>query len=303
MGADTILCVGELLWDALPAGLFLGGAPFNVAAHLTALGEDATVASRVGTDRLGREARRRLRARGLDTALLQTDETRPTGFVRVALEATAAPDYDIVAPAAWDALALTDPLKDRAEAATALVFGSLGQRASQSRQTIRTLCRHTDGLRVFDVNLRPPYDDRSVVDASLRLADVVKLNDHELARLRDWVGLPPHPDAALAELGTTFGCRIVCVTAGDEGARLWIDGTNVHHPGYDVDVADPVGAGDAFLAALLSGVLADWPLEALLPRANRLGAYVAAQPGAAPIYEVRTPAALADLPLPTSPGP
>lgn len=299
---DDILCVGEILWDALPEGLFLGGAPFNVTRHLHALGKPVAFASRVGDDQLGREARRRLRAQGLDAALVQTDDKLPTGFVRVALDAdTGEPDYEIVEPAAWDAIARTDALERRAERAAALVYGSLAQRATPSRQTIQHLWQ-TDALCVFDVNLRPPYDDRAVVEPSLEAADVVKLNDTELDRLRAWFGLAEGAEEAMADLADAFGCRVVCVTWGGDGARLWNDGTCWHHPGYDVEVEDAVGAGDAFLSALLAGLLAGRTGPGLLVLANRLGAYTAAHAGARPTYEVDSLDEIADLPLDPADG-
>lgn len=286
--SDDILCVGEILWDALPDGLFLGGAPFNVACHLRALGEEVAFVSRVGDDVLGDEAMRRLRAYSLDTDLMQVDESLPTGFVRVDLDATGEPDYEIVEPAAWDAITLSDALRQRADEAAALVFGSLAQRADPSRRTIRALCA-TDALRVFDINLRPPYIDREVVERSLTSADVVKLNDHELRRLRSWFDLPSGAEAAMDELAATFKCSAVCVTWGGEGARLWKDGQCWSHPGYAAEVADTVGAGDAFLAALLSGILNDLDGATVLDRANQLGAYVASRSGALPSYRVDGP--------------
>jgi fructokinase len=286
--SDEILCVGEILWDALPDGLFLGGAPFNVACHLRALGEEVAFVSRVGNDVLGDEALRRLRAYGLDTDLMQVDESLPTGFVRVDLDSTGEPDYEIVEPAAWDAITISDALQQRAEQAAALVFGSLAQRAGTSRQTIRVLCE-ADVLRVFDINLRPPYVDRKIVEYSLMSADVVKLNDHELQRLRSWFGLPSGAEAAMGELATTFSCSAVCVTWGGEGARLWNDGQFWSHSGYSAEVEDTVGAGDAFLAALLSGLLNDLSGATVLDRANQLGAYVASRSGALPSYQVDGP--------------
>lgn len=299
--SDDILCVGEILWDALPDGLFLGGAPFNVACHLRALGEEVAFVSRVGDDRLGDEALRRLRARGLDDGLMQVDDQLPTGFVRVALDAPDDPDYEIVEPAAWDAIARTEALRRRADQAAALVFGSLAQRAEPTRTTIQALCR-TDAMGVFDINLRPPYIDRSVIEQSLRAAGVVKLNHEELDRLRTWFDLPDGPAAAMDALGTTFDCRAVCATWGGNGARLWADGQTWHHPGHDATVVDTVGAGDAFLAALLSGLLRGQDGAALLDLANRLGAYVASHAGATPDYAVDDLAGIASLSLPAAPG-
>jgi fructokinase len=299
---DDILCIGEILWDALPEGLFLGGAPFNVARHLHALGESVAFVSRVGDDRLGREALRRLRAQGLDASLVQQDDTLPTGFVQVALDAkTDEPDYEIVEPAAWDAIVRTDSLTRRAEQAEALVYGSLAQRAEGSRRTIQRLWE-TDALRVFDVNLRPPFIDRERIEQSLRAADLVKLNEAELQRMRAWFGLAAGPEAAMADLADAFACRAVCATWGGDGARFWADGDCWHHPGYAVEVEDTVGAGDAFLAALLAGFLDGRAGPDLLALANRLGAYVASQSGASAVYEVDDLDGVATLPLNANPG-
>ena len=282
--SSEILCVGEILWDALPDGLFLGGAPFNVACHLQALGQEVAFVSRVGDDRLGLEALRRMRARSLGTDLMQIDDSLPTGFVQVALGGTGEPDYEILEPAAWDAITFTDTVGQNAEHADALVYGSLAQRALTSRQTIQRLCE-AEVLRVFDINLRPPFIDQAVVERSLEAADVAKFNDDELRYLQDWFGLPDDPEAAVADLAGAFDCRALCVTCGGEGAWLWLDGSSWHHPSYAVEVADTVGAGDSFLAALLTGLLAGRRGDAILDLANRLGAYVASRPGAIPAYE------------------
>lgn len=291
-----ILCMGEVLWDALPDGLFLGGAPFNVACHLHALGEEASFVSRVGDDVLGHEALRRLKARGLGADLMQIDASLPTGFVRVALSHSGEPDYEIVEPAAWDAITLTDALRQRAKHADAIVVGSLAQRAATSRQTIQAATQ-ADALIVFDVNMRPPYVDQSVIEATLRAADVVKMNEDEMQRLRTWFDLPDDPEAALHALSDRFSCQALCVTRGAEGARLWHAGRLHTTPGHDIAVADTVGAGDAFLAALLTGLVAGRTGPDLLALANRLGAYVASRSGATPTYPITTLDDIADLDL------
>jgi fructokinase len=285
---SEILCVGELLWDALPEGLFLGGAPFNVACHLHALGETVAVVSRVGDDRLGREALRRIKYRGMTTDLIQVDTTLETGFVKVTFdedEGAEGPGYVIPQPVAWDALALTGALSERASQAAAIVFGNLAQRQETARRTVRGLC-DTDALKVLDVNLRPPYTEPSVVEASLDTADVIKLNEDELATLSSWDGRSDSLRGATEALARRFDCRTVCVTRGAEGSALWHRGTWAERSSYHVDVQDAVGAGDAFLAALLSGLLAGRDSDEVLDLASKLGAYVASQYGATPEYEV-----------------
>lgn len=283
-----MLCVGEVLWDALPNGLFLGGAPFNVASHLRQLGRPAALASRVGDDALGDEARRRMAACGLDPTLVQTDPFLPTGFVRVTVDAAGSPDYDIVEPSAWDAISADAHLLRAAAEARAVVFGSLAQRQFASRETVRALVS-ASRLAVFDVNLRPPHVDPAVVDTSLRMADVVKLNDDEL-------GILTEPTGAfwdrVERLADRFDVGVVCVTRGGVGAALWHDGRRTEHSGYAVTVADTVGAGDAFLAAFLDAHLNGRPDDEALDRACRLGAFVASRPGATPAHDAAALAAL-----------
>lgn len=281
-----ILCYGEVLWDALPGGLFLGGAPFNVACHLHELGEPVRFASRVGDDLLGDEIRRRMQHRGIDDTLLQVDPDLPTGFVRVALEETAGPSFTILAPSSWDRIEATPELADAAAGARAIVFGSLVQRDSISAKTLHTLF-DTGADLIFDVNLRPPFDDRDVVEASLRVANLVKLNDAELVQLARWFDLPQEDRAGAAALSERFDCRTVCVTRGERGAALLHQGEWNEHPGYRVKVADAVGAGDAFLAALISGLYAGATAEETLTRANAVGAYVASCNGATPHHDRR----------------
>jgi fructokinase len=284
---SEVLCVGEVLWDSLPAGLFLGGAPFNVAGHLHALGVPVAMVSRVGEDRLGVEALQRLARNGIATELVQVDTVLPTGFVSVAVDAEGVPSYDIVKPAAWDFIELRPGVLERAAAAAAIVFGSLAQRNRVSRATIERLCE-VDVPKVFDVNLRPPYEEPAIVRHSLAHADVVKLNEHELAQMAAWFGLPAGPREGTTALAERFGCRTICVTRGGAGAAMLRDGRWSEHPGFRVDVRDTVGSGDAFLAALLAGLLAGHDDAAVLQHANLLGAYVATQSGAIPVYQQET---------------
>lgn len=160
--ANSIVCLGEVLWDALPSGLFAGGAPLNVAVHLAQLGIPVALASGVGKDRLGRTLVQALTRRGVGCELMQTDEHLETGFVNVTFRNSETPEYEIVAPAAWDRIELTAELEQAAEKAGAIVYGSLGQRAARSRETIQSLLG-SPGLKVFDVNLRPPFVDRGCV--------------------------------------------------------------------------------------------------------------------------------------------
>jgi fructokinase len=287
-----ILCVGEVLWDALPAGLFLGGAPFNAACHLRAAGLPVSMVSRVGNDRLGEEVLRRCPWYGVGTDLIQIDPERPTGLVRATIDEGGNAEYEIVTPAAWDAIELSETLIQCAGAARAILFGSLAQRNDISRHTIERLW-DSQALMVFDANLRPPHDDKEVVRLSLRRADVVKVSESELARIADWFGARGSLRERAASLAEEFDCRTLCVTRGRDGAALWNEGRWTEQPGYEVEVRDTVGAGDAFLAVLLAGLLEGAPDPVILRHANLIGAYVASQLGAVPLDQ---PAAIAPPP-------
>ncbi|HEX6925203.1 MAG TPA: carbohydrate kinase [Longimicrobiaceae bacterium] len=287
MAADEILCVGEILWDSLPAGLFLGGAPFNVAGHLRALGLPGAIVSRVGDDQLGHEAIRRAARLGVPVDLIQLDRHLATGFVSVELDEAGSPHYEFLSPAAWDNIELTASVAERAAGARALVFGTLAQRSEASRTTLGSLLDYPL-VKVLDLNLRPPYDDRDVVLSSLERAEVVKLNEGEMATLGRWLSLPEELRPAAEALADRFGFKAVCVTRGGCGAVLLREGRWTEHPGYRVQVVDTVGAGDAFLAGFLKGYLEGAPDHVLLEEANLLGAFVASRAGAIPPHDGET---------------
>jgi fructokinase len=292
----SAICAGELLWDVYPTTRHLGGAPPNVAVHLRALGVPSRVASRVGTDEAGAALRARLEQLGVPADLVQTDRDHPTGVVTVDLSDPRDPRYTIEQPAAWDFIELSEELEDSASRAAAIVFGSLAQRSQVSRASILALLS-PGPLRVFDVNLRPPFDDRAIVESSLRRSDLVKLNDLELGVMLSWFDLPQGDRAGCEALCDRFGCSSVCVTRGPNGAALLHGGAWWEHPGYDVEVVDTVGSGDAFLAALLSRLMAGVPPDRALRSANAVGAYVATQPGATPPLDAAIIGLLSGEPL------
>lgn len=281
MPTGEVLCVGELLWDKLPTGSFLGGAPFNVACRLSALGVPAAIVSRVGDDQPGQEAVRLARDYGVATNLVQVDPSLPTGSVTATIDDAGQAEYTIADNVAWDAIETNEALLTRAEKASAIVFGSLAQRHDTTGRTIERLWK-SKALMVFDLNLRPPFEDREVIRRSLERADVVKVNAAELQRLANWFDLPHGDRQCASALSQAFSCPAVCVTRGAHGAALWRDDGWTEHPGFKVAVRDTIGAGDAFLAALLAGLFAGADNRTLLTNANRAGADVAAQPGAVP---------------------
>lgn len=293
---NKIVTIGEILWDSMARGLFPGGAPYNVAYHLARLGENTVLISRVGNDHLGREAVKRARQSGILTEFIQKDAELPTGFVEVEVRDHGIPDYDIKKPAAWDEIRLTEAVKNEILSADAVVFGTLAQRSLTSRNTIQWI-QSFGGLKVLDLNLRSPYDDREVVEQSLGIADFVKMNDEELEKIRDWYNLPEKPEQAVAELAGIFGLQTICITCGSQGAWLWKEGDFTKSSGYDVEVADTVGSGDAFLAVMVAGYLKQIPSQDLLDLSNRLGAFVASQEGGMPAYSIDSILDIHTLPL------
>ena len=284
-----VLGLGELLWDVLPEGPRLGGAPANFTVMAGRLGSHAVLLSRIGRDDLGRMALDRLEPLPVDTSFVETDAEHETGRVTVYFEA-GQPYYTIHQPAAWDFLELSDEWVRLAERADAICFGSLAQRSLESRQTIQTLAAQTSSkcVRVFDVNLRAPFYSGEVIQESLELATVMKMNDAEVPMVLGLLGLPAamKPDLLrqgaerlLSEFPTL---KMVAVTRGGQGSLLVTRDEWHEHPGIPVKVADTIGAGDAFTAALTHYLLRGADLYTLNEAGNRWGGWVASQSGAMP---------------------
>lgn len=285
-----ILCYGEILWDFLPDGLFLGGAPANVAYHLSRHGRDARILSAVGRDILGDEALRRLRAWNLDTTLIARSAGLPTGNVVATLGETGDAHYEITPSVAWDQIPADLDAVQIATTAGALVFGSLAQRSPFNRAALDRLLAvlPPEAQRVFDVNLRAPHDDLDLARSLASRATLLKLNSLEAARLAEDADseFPGAEEAHARTLHARHGCPLVLVTAGERGAGLLRDGDRwTWEPGRKVDVADTIGSGDGFLANFLSHLISGQSSDdELLARACRHGEWIATQRGATPAY-------------------
>jgi fructokinase len=286
-----VLGIGELLWDVLPGGKRLGGAPANFSVMAGRLGNHAVILSRIGRDDLGREAVHLLDPLPADTAYLQIDTAHDTGRVTVAFN-DGQPEYTIHKPAAWDSLELSDEWVQLAERADAICFGSLAQRSIESRHTIQTLAAQTLSrcIRVFDVNLRSPFYSSEVIQESLELATVAKMNDAEVPLVLALLGMPVEDEGLpgnlrsgaerlLAEFPTL---QMIAITRGAHGSLL-VNREEWHeHPGFPAKVADTIGAGDAFTAAMTHYLLRGTDLNVLNDAGNRWGSWVASQSGAMP---------------------
>lgn len=280
--STLVIGLGEVLWDLLPTGRQLGGAPANFAYHCRLLGAEARVVSAVGDDELGRDLLAALAAAGLVTDEVACLSSWPTSTVSVAL-AAGEPRYTIHEGVAWDHLPWTPALAQLAERAEAVCCGTLAQRTPGSRQAIQQFLRHTRPacLRVLDVNLRGDYYDAELLDASLRLANVLKLNDHELPVVTRLLGLAG--DDPLTELTERYSLLAVALTCGEHGCELRAGEQVVRHPCFTPrQVADTVGAGDAFTAALVMGLLSGRSLLKIANWACALASWVCEHPGAMP---------------------
>jgi fructokinase len=292
----VIVGLGELLWDMLPGGKRLGGAPANFTVMVARLGNHGVIASRLGNDSLGTSARQFLSAFPVDLSALQTDPTNPTGTVGVEFRG-GEPHYIIHEPAAWDFMGWTPAWRALAESADAVCFGSLAQRSPVSRTTIREFVAATrpQCVRVFDVNLRPPFFSVDTIDSSLRSATIFKLNEAEVPEVLAMLGIQRPTDRgetglrkAASALLRKYPLKLVAITMGGEGSLLVTPDAHHRHRGIHVKVADTVGAGDAFTAALVDSWLRGVSLTEMNEAGNRWGGWVASQPGAMPDLDTAT---------------
>ncbi len=283
----TILSIGELLWDILPDDRQLGGAPTNFACHIANLGARSILMTRVGQDDAGLEAIRSLNKCGVDTCLIQQDETKPTGTAGVLLAPDGEPQFEIHQDVAWDFLAFEETAQRIIPHVDAIGFGTLAQRSPLARNAIESLLSSvgTNTLRILDINLRSPYWNRDVIENSLLFATVLKLSEQELFSVADLFGIAGDAKFQMSALADQFELHLVALTRGANGSLLYAAGQWAEHPGLTVTVRDAVGAGDAFTAALTLGLLRGEPLEQISRDANELAAYVCTQPGATPDFK------------------
>lgn len=275
--------IGELLWDCLPTGKQLGGAPCNFAYHAMQAGCESFVISAVGNDALGDEIKDVVKNLNLSLKCIQTNEF-PTSTVTVALDENGHPDYTIHESVAWDYIQLTSEMQDEAKELDAVCFGSLAQRNDVSRNTILSLMSSLkkDCLKVFDINLRQSYYSNKTVVDSLLLSDILKLNDDELPVIAKYLDLKGDVESQLETLIKLFNLKYVIYTMGSKGSIIKSATETSFSEVPKVQVADTVGAGDSFTAIFIAGILQGISLKEVHQKATEIAAYVCTQKGATP---------------------
>ena len=282
---QRILVVGEILWDVFPDSVRLGGAALNFAAHAKRLHHSPMLISAVGADELGEEAVRTVATLGLDQDFLQTTERFKTGTARVRLGPRDQISFSIERPAAYDAVELAD---EKIQQIIGLrpawfYYGTLFPSCAAGKNVLWRLFEALPHARRFyDVNLRPSSNSLELVSELLLTANIVKLNEEELKAVQEFMELPADAEGFCRAGVERYGWDAVCITLGARGCAMWAAGEYVEATGHHVDVADTVGAGDAFAAAFLHGIASDWPARDIAEFANRVGALVASAHGAIP---------------------
>lgn len=288
-----VYAFGEILWDFLPSGRHVGGAPFNVCAHLAQLGLRPALVSAVGRDDLGDEILKVAADKRVDTRfVVRAGADLPTGTVRAELDQNQNATYEILQPAAWDFIEVGPEARQAIGNGRALVYGSLAGRSPKNLTELETLLTTRGPIKLFDVNLRAPFDDPEIVLRLARRADVLKLNDEEMGLLSTFIQTGrakpniPRTGEAIARSSRTLashtGVTKICVTRGRQGATYWSAGDFTVVPAPEVEVRDTVGAGDAFMACLIHGLLDDVAPARMLEHACHAGAFVASRFGATP---------------------
>jgi fructokinase len=294
---SIIVGIGELLWDVFDDIRRPGGAPANVAFHAQQLGDRGVICSRVGSDPLGDELLAYLATKGLETDFVQRDAKHGTGMVTVEAVRADSPTYRIHDDVAWDYIEFGQGLQELMSRASAVCFGTLAQRHAQTRETIhRCLAAAQNALRVYDVNLRPPWYRQEWIEQSLRQCHAAKLNEGEAQVLAAMMGMEMTTLPGFASaLCSRYELDLVCITRAAEGCLLVTPTQTVDEPGTPVHAVDAVGAGDAFSAGLIKGWLRRLPLTSIARLACGLGALVAGHSGAMPVLGEELAALAADI--------
>ena len=276
------VCFGEILYDVFPDRERIGGAPLNVASRLSGLGISTEMISKVGDDEKGEKLISYLESKNIKAENISKDPNFPTGVVNVKLSESGSATYEIAHPVAWDKIEISKAIKNSVKNADAFIFGSLICRDEVSRKTLFELLPEAK-YRIFDINLRPPYYEKEVLEKLMEQADFIKFNDDELFEIAEMIGSKHNSlEQNLHFISEKTNTKTICVTKGRHGAVLLKDGVRYYNSGFKVKVKDTVGAGDSFLASLIAGLLKEEEPQSTLDFACAVGALVAGKEGANP---------------------
>jgi fructokinase len=277
-----IICFGEVLYDVFPSHRKIGGAPLNVALRMASLGINAQIISRVGNDAIGKELIQFIAENGVNTSSIQVDKTHNTGEVIVQLDAKGSASYTINYPVAWDKIICTAEDEIKVKKADALIFGSLVCRDSVSHESLLEIINYAK-YAIFDVNLRAPFYTKELLINLMMQSDFIKFNDDELYEISGYLNSPYHSlEQNILYIAKKTNTKHICVTKGSHGAVLYYNEKLYYNSGYKIDVVDTVGAGDSFLASLLSRLLMGNDPQNAIDFACAMGAMVAQSEGANP---------------------
>ena len=283
---DIVVGMGEALWDVLPEGKKIGGAPANFAYHVSQFGLPSCVVSAVGDDALGKEITENFTSKGLNQLIAEVPY--PTGTVQVEIDPAGVPQYEIKENVAWDNIPYTARLEQLAERTKAVCFGSLAQRNVVSRNTINrffdAMPRTADSLVVFDVNLRQGFYNKEIICNSMKRCNILKINDEELVTVSRMFGYPgiDLQDKCWILLGK-YNLKMLILTCGINGSYVFTPGNVSFQPTPKVEVADTVGAGNSFTAAFIASILKGKSVQEAHSLAVQTSAYVCTKKGAMPI--------------------
>jgi len=283
---QNIIGIGELLWDVLPEGKKLGGAPCNFVYHAQQQGAKGTALSAIGDDNNGKEILKLLKAKNISSELIQVNE-KPTGTVDIKLNESGIPEYTIHENVAWDFIRFNEDIEQRVTEADVICFGSLAQRNTSSRETIEKIlkCCREDTLIVYDINLRQNFYSKEIIEKSMQLCNVLKLNEDELPVVCDLLGVHAETEEfQILDLIKEYNLKLAAYTKGSEGSLLMTPSDKSYIPTPKVEVKDTVGAGDSFTAAMIVGFAKGNSLKDIHQKAVEISAFVCTQDGAMPEY-------------------
>jgi len=288
MSKSTIpaICFGEVLWDILPDGPQPGGAPLNVAYHLNKLGVPASIVSKIGNDVNGTKLKDLLDRWQIDSQFLQLDNEFNTGEVIASINNGNDISYEILYPVAWDYIEKLNEVSKKINSSTYIIYGSLASRNEMTRDSLFDLLEN-DGIKVFDINLRPPFIGKDLLKSLLLKADIVKFNKAELEMVIELFQGPAEEETVQIHfVMDLFKIHEVIVTKGENGASFYRGDTVWHTGGRPVEVLDTIGSGDSFLAAFLAGHYLNENPETILKNAIAMGAFIATKKGGCPEYRL-----------------